>query len=431
MSEMMTERGPGGRPVRVLVADDDQAVVDVLHSLVGSDPSLCFIGAANDAEQAIDLVVRERPDVVLLDVRMPAGGGLRAAREISQRCAETKIVALSAHEDAESVIGMIAAGAHGYVPKGDPTDKILRTIRRVSGSRRPPDDHGMADLRLVPPLGPIRDGSAAAVARAIIDDTITVAFAPIVDVATMRVAGLQIQPRVVTLPHRGYDAWCDDAHAIGLLPDLELAALAHAIAGLDGVPDMVFVEMEVSPITATDARFRRSLGTAIIPRLVLGFSALIPGGDVKVAGRDFAGTLEALRARGIRLAATGSGSDMEGLSSLRSVRPDFVRLDETLSRSLDASFVNHSIVAAAVACATQVGARVIAAGVRSAEQLAQLRSLGVQLAQGPHIGEPWSTSELLTGGADHRLDRSSDGGAAPKPQGEPAPPSSSTPTRSP
>ena len=83
--------------------------------------------------------MRERPDVVLLDVRMPGGGGLRATREITRRCAPTKVVALSAHEDSDTVIGMISAGASAYVPKGDSTDKILRTIHRTidATTRRP------------------------------------------------------------------------------------------------------------------------------------------------------------------------------------------------------------------------------------------------------------------------------------------------------
>ena len=428
-SSVATDLEPGARPIRVLVADDDRAVVDALRTLVGSDPSLRFIGAAKDAEQAIDLVVRERPDVVLLDVQMPAGGGLRAAREISERCVETKIVALSAHEDADTVIGMIASGAHGYVPKGDPTDKILRTIRRVSETGRRPHQSGNADLTLVPPVGPIRDERAAVIARAIIDGAVTADFAPIVDIATMRTVGFQSQPRVVTLPHRRYDAWCDDAHAFGLLPDLELATLGHAISALRDVPDGIFLEVEVSPLTASEARFRRIFGPTVVPRIVLGFSAVVAGGDVRIEGVDFADTLETMRARGVRLAATASGSDMEELSHLRNLRPDFVRLDETLSRSLDSSFIHHSIVAAALDCAAQVGARVIATGVRSEAQLEELRTLGVQLAQGSHVGEALSTSEMTEGVADRTPDPSSDRGSWPKPRGEPAPSSSSTPRR--
>jgi CheY-like chemotaxis protein len=117
--------------IRVAVADDEETVVDVLRTLIGSDPTLRFVGAANDAEAAIDVALRERPDVILVDVRMPGGGGVRAVREITKRCPPTKIVALSAHEDANTVIGMISAGAHAYVRKAESTEKILQTIHRT------------------------------------------------------------------------------------------------------------------------------------------------------------------------------------------------------------------------------------------------------------------------------------------------------------
>ena len=155
-------------PIRVLVADDEETVVDVLRALIGSDPSLRFVGAAHNAEDAIELTVRERPDVVLLDVRMPGGGGLRATREITKRCAPTKVVALSAHEDSDTVIGMISAGASAYVPKGDSTDKILRTIHRTIDA-----DYVMAEQSrsstLVSPMLPRRTQQSTAVAKAILE----------------------------------------------------------------------------------------------------------------------------------------------------------------------------------------------------------------------------------------------------------------------
>ena len=172
----------------MLVADDETMVVDVLRALIGSDPSLRFVGAAHDAERAIDLVIEEQPDVVLLDVRMPGGGGMRATREIAERSPSTKIIGLSAHRDADVVIGMIAAGAHGYVPKGDPTEKILRTIHRVAGGR-PPTAACEPHLTLVSPDQPRRDERAAIVARAILDGAVTVEFTPIVDIDTMQPVG--------------------------------------------------------------------------------------------------------------------------------------------------------------------------------------------------------------------------------------------------
>ena len=75
-----TERTEVSGAIRVAVADDEETVVDVLRSLIGSDPTLRFVGAAGDAEGAIDVAVREHPDVMLVDVRMPGGGGVRAVR---------------------------------------------------------------------------------------------------------------------------------------------------------------------------------------------------------------------------------------------------------------------------------------------------------------------------------------------------------------
>ena len=100
-----------GEKIRVLVADDEAAVVDVLRTLIESQEDLRFVGFANDTESAIALAVEEQPDVALVDVRMPGGGGIRAAREISRRCPPTKVIALTAHEDEQTVIAMMAAGA--------------------------------------------------------------------------------------------------------------------------------------------------------------------------------------------------------------------------------------------------------------------------------------------------------------------------------
>jgi DNA-binding NarL/FixJ family response regulator/EAL domain-containing protein (putative c-di-GMP-specific phosphodiesterase class I) len=423
-SEGTTERARDRSPIRVLVADDEEAVVDVLRALVGSDPSLRFVGAANDAEAAIDLVLQERPDVVLLDVRMPGGGGLRAAREIAQRCPPTKIVALSAHDDADTVIAMIAAGAHGYVPKGDPTDKILRTIHRAAhGRRRPKRDD--SDLMFVAPDASRRDDRGVNVARAIIDGAVTCEFAPIVDIDSGRTVGLEVQPRLATLPHRSYDAWCADAEAVGLLTDLELAAFREARGALRKLPEEIFLECELSPSTAAEGRFRRSIQKTVAERIVLGFSPAIGNGGVRVGDVRFAEALESLRAKGVRVSATHAGTGLEGLGHLTSLRPDFVRLDTTLTPMVDRSFPTHSVVAAAVSCAVQVGASVIAAGVTSEAQREEMARLGVHLVQGPLVGGSFPPSELSEHVGSWGLVASDSGGPEPMYHGDSA---SSSPT---
>jgi DNA-binding NarL/FixJ family response regulator len=388
-----TERAEETSPIRVLVADDEETVVDVLRALIGSDPSLHFVGAAHNAEDAIELALRERPDVVLLDVRMPGGGGLRAAREISRRCAPTKVVALSAHEDSDTVIGMISAGANAYVPKGDSTDKILRTIHRTidanyASTEQPPQ------LTLISPLLPRRTQQSTAVAKAILDGAITVEFEPIEDLATGRVVGFDARPRVATLPHRSYDNWLADAEAADLLLDMEMAAFRASLLGLAAIPDDLFLEFEVTPTTLTEARFRRAIRRPIGARIVLGLSPLAPVDASVLGAAGPSGILATLRGRGVRIAAREVGPGFAGLRHLSLLSPELARLDETLVRSLGQSFSTHSIVAALVACAADVGARLIAPGVASEEQLHELRNLGVELVQGPIVGEPIPLSEL-------------------------------------
>jgi DNA-binding NarL/FixJ family response regulator len=388
-----TERVEETSPIRVLVADDEETVVDVLRALIGSDPSLRFVGAAHNAEDAIELTVRERPDVVLLDVRMPGGGGLRATREITRRCAPTKVVALSAHEDSDTVIGMISAGASAYVPKGDSTDKILRTIHRTIDANYQLAEQ-QPQLTLISPMLPRRTQQSTAVAKAILEGAITAEFEPIADLATGRIVGLDARPRVATLPHRSYDTWLADAEAADLLLDVEMAAFRASVSALPMIPEDLFLEFEVTQSTATEGRFRRAIRRPTASRIVLGFSPLATTHAPALEAADPGGVLATLRGRGVRIASRDAGPGVASLRHLSLLSPEIARLDETLVRTLGQSFSSHSIVAAVSACASDVGARLIAPGVTSQEQLDELLNLGVELVQGPLVGDPIPLSEL-------------------------------------
>ena len=116
--------------IRVLIAEDEAAVREALADLVSSDGAMDLVGSAADADEAIEVARREHPDVALLDVKMPAGGGPRAAREILKEWPQTHVVALSAYEDRRTVLEMLRAGVVGYIVKGTSAEEILYTIRR-------------------------------------------------------------------------------------------------------------------------------------------------------------------------------------------------------------------------------------------------------------------------------------------------------------
>jgi signal transduction histidine kinase len=121
--------GPGDR-IRVLIAEDEPAVRDAMADLVSSDPAMEVVGTAADADEAIEIARTEKPDVALVDVKMPAGGGPRATREIRRESPQTQVVAVSAYEDRRTVLEMLRAGVVGYMVKGTSAEEILFTIRR-------------------------------------------------------------------------------------------------------------------------------------------------------------------------------------------------------------------------------------------------------------------------------------------------------------
>jgi signal transduction histidine kinase len=116
--------------IRVLIAEDESSVREALADLIRTDDDLELVGAAGDAEQAINLAREHRPDVALVDVKMPLGGGPRASREIRVLSPETRVVALSAYEDRATVLEMLRAGAAGYLVKGISAGEIVEAIRR-------------------------------------------------------------------------------------------------------------------------------------------------------------------------------------------------------------------------------------------------------------------------------------------------------------
>jgi len=115
--------------VRIVIADDDAAIRLTLGALVGRTEGMEVVGEAEDADQAIEMAVRRRPDLVLLDFDMPAGGGVRAATEIREASPDTRLVAISADASQGAMLDMSRAGAVGYIVKGSPDEEVVRVIR--------------------------------------------------------------------------------------------------------------------------------------------------------------------------------------------------------------------------------------------------------------------------------------------------------------
>lgn len=122
----------GGAPVRVVIADDHAVVRDGLRALVEAQPELRVVGEAADGDAAYRQACALAPDVLLLDLSMPGGGGADAAARIAQDCPRVRILALTMHEERGYVTRLLRAGAAGYVLKRTASAELVRAIRTVA-----------------------------------------------------------------------------------------------------------------------------------------------------------------------------------------------------------------------------------------------------------------------------------------------------------
>ncbi|MER5261741.1 response regulator transcription factor [Actinosynnema sp. NPDC002837] len=128
------------RKLSVVISDDDPMIREALREVLDAEPDFEVVAVARDADEAIELVERHSPAVVVLDVRMPGGGGGRAAREIRLRSPNTGILALSAFADREAFHEFTSAGVGEHLVKGVSNSDIVAAVPRLGrpghGERR-------------------------------------------------------------------------------------------------------------------------------------------------------------------------------------------------------------------------------------------------------------------------------------------------------
>ncbi len=160
----MTGETPAA-PLRLLVVDDHEVVREGLVSLLDRRPGFQVVAQAGSVAEALAEARRHRPDLVIMDVRLPDGSGIEACREIRSEMPATRVVMLTSYPDEEAVLSAIVAGASGYLLKQvrardlvaalevvgnggsllDPavTERVLERIRRVAASDEPDELAGL------------------------------------------------------------------------------------------------------------------------------------------------------------------------------------------------------------------------------------------------------------------------------------------------
>ncbi|MEU1040439.1 response regulator transcription factor [Streptomyces sp. NPDC005907] len=119
------------RRISVLIADDQPLVRRGLVLILAPDPAFEVVAEAEDGEQAVALAHRFRPDVVVMDIRMPVLDGVQATEQLAETLPECRVLALSTFDMDEYVVGALRAGAYGFLPKDISPEELISAIRIV------------------------------------------------------------------------------------------------------------------------------------------------------------------------------------------------------------------------------------------------------------------------------------------------------------
>ncbi|MEU3370489.1 response regulator [Streptomyces sp. NPDC006711] len=122
-----------GRPVTVLIVDDQPLVRRGLALILAPEPDIEVVGEAGDGEEAVALAHRLRPDVVVMDIRMPVLDGVAATARLTQEVPDCRVLALSTFDMDEYVVAALRAGACGFLPKDVSPEDLVAGVRVVHG----------------------------------------------------------------------------------------------------------------------------------------------------------------------------------------------------------------------------------------------------------------------------------------------------------
>jgi DNA-binding NarL/FixJ family response regulator len=119
-------------PIKIVIADDHTLFREGLKRLLSSEKSIQVIGEASNDEEAVEVVARMQPDILILDLKMPSGDAVETLREIATKSPATKVVILTAFSEEENLLRTVRGHARGYVLKGVSTATLIEALKKVS-----------------------------------------------------------------------------------------------------------------------------------------------------------------------------------------------------------------------------------------------------------------------------------------------------------
>lgn len=222
--------------------------------------------------------------------------------------------------------------------------------------------------------------------------SLVVHFQPIVSLVDGRVVEVEALSRFSLEPSARPDAWFREAHALGMGVELELHALGRALDALPSFPSNWSVALNLSPTTMADESLAAFLAPWPAERLCLELTEHEQVHDYERLRR----VVQPLRDRGVRLGVDDAGAGFSSMHHILELRPDFVKLDRSITAGIDRDPAKRALAGALVSFAREIGAKVIAEGVETESEAGEVIRLGADFAQGYFFDRPSPRPTSLT-----------------------------------
>ena len=378
------------------MVDDQESNVILLDRLLRS-AGATHVHLVTDPRVAVRRCLEVGADLVLLDLHMPHLDGvavLEALRVALEPDAFVPVLVLTADTTDAAKGQALAAGAKDFLTKPlDRDDVVLRVrnhletaalYRRVRLENRRLQSELDERERVANETRTRLESIRRAVREVLDRDLVEMVFQPVVDLADGTVVGVEALARFRTAERRPPDEWFAAAAAVGLQPELEVAAISAALRRLPDLPPTVLLNVNVSPRVAMTDDFARCVADVPSGRLVVELTEHVPVDDYEPLVHCLAG----FRAAGILVAVDDAGAGYAGLQHLVSLCPEVLKLDRELTLDIDHDPARRAMAASMVHFADEIGAVLVAEGIETQGALDTLRDLGIALGQGYHLARP-------------------------------------------